>query len=48
MNHVGDVASEKVVVVKETKRMRRALPRISAALGNNVKLLPYDAISAKA
>lgn len=47
MNHVGDAASEKVIVVKETKRMRKALPMISTPLGHSVKLIPYDNISAK-
>lgn len=48
MNHVGDATSDKVIVVKETKRIRRALPRISSSLGASVNLIPYDAISAKA
>ena len=33
LNHVGDAASEKVIVVKESKRMRRALPKIITPLG---------------
>lgn len=48
MNHVGDATSEKVIIVKETKRMRRALPRTSTILGTSVDLIPYDIISAKA
>lgn len=48
MNHVGDAASEKVIVAKETKRMRRALPKILTPVGSSVKLIPYDSISAKA
>lgn len=48
MNHVGDATSDKVIIVKETKRIRRALPRISKSLGASVNLIPYDAVSAKA
>ena len=48
LNHVGDAASEKVIVVKESKRMRRALPKTITPLGSSVKLVPYDNISSKA
>lgn len=48
MNHVSDAASEKAIVLKANKRMRRALPRISTSFGCCVNLIPYDNISAKA
>jgi Asp/Glu/hydantoin racemase len=48
MNHVGDAASEKIIVVKGTKRMRRALPQNPESSGISVKLIPFDALSAKA
>lgn len=46
MNHISEATSDKEVVLKIPKRLRRALPAISS--GSSVKITPYDEISAKA
>jgi len=48
MNHVSDNASNKQVLPKIPKRLRRALPSRSAEKKNCVRLLPYDERAAKA
>jgi len=48
MNHVSDATSNKQVLPKIPKRLRRALPSRSAEQKNCVRLLPYDERAAKA
>lgn len=48
MNHVSEATSDKLLsIAKSNKRLRRALPRVSADSGNNVKLVPYDESAAE-
>lgn len=48
MNHVSEATSDKVVLLKIPKRLRRALPRTSVDQRHSVQLLPYDERAAKA
>ncbi|CAB9509943.1 protein sorting-associated protein 13 [Seminavis robusta] len=48
MNHVSDATSNKEVLPKIPKRLRRALPSHSVEKKNCVRLLPYDERAAKA
>jgi Vacuolar-sorting-associated 13 protein C-terminal/SHR-binding domain of vacuolar-sorting associated protein 13 len=48
MNHVSDATSDKQIIPKIPKRLRRALPRASREKLFNVRLVPYDDRAAKA
>lgn len=48
MNHVSDATSDKQVIPKIPKRLRRALPRASREKAFSVRLVPYDDAAAKA
>jgi hypothetical protein len=48
MNHVSDATSNKQILPKIPKRLRRALPSHSVEKKNCVRLLPYDERAAKA
>jgi hypothetical protein len=48
MNHVSDATSDKVVLPKIPKRLRRALPRATKEKPYCVRLIPYDDRAAKA
>ena len=48
MNHVSEATSDKQVLPKIPKRLRRALPRLSSKKPHCVQLLPYDDRAAKA
>lgn len=48
MNHVSDATSNKQIMPKIPKRLRRALPSRAAEKPHCVKLLPYDERAAKA
>jgi hypothetical protein len=48
MNHVSDATSNKEILPKIPKRLRRALPSHSVEKKNCVRLLPYDERAAKA
>ena len=49
MNHVSEATSDKVLLLRIPKRLRRALPRISMGNGSkSVRLVPYDEKAAKA
>ena len=48
MNHISEATSNKEVLLKIPKRLRRALPRMSPNQRHTVQLLPYDEKAAKA
>lgn len=48
MNHVSDATSDKVILPKIPKRLRRALPRASKDKPLSVRLSPYNDRAAKA
>ena len=48
MNHVSDATSDKQVIPKIPKRLRRALPRTSKEKPFSVRIVPYDDRAAKA
>lgn len=48
MNHVSDATSDKQIIPKIPKRLRRALPRASKEKAFNVRIFPYDDQAAKA
>jgi len=48
MNHVSEATSDKVVLLKIPKRLRRALPRKSSDIPHGVQLVAYDERAAKA
>jgi hypothetical protein len=48
MNHVSEATSNKHVLPKIPKRLRRALPRLSSEKPNCVQLIPFDERAAKA
>ena len=47
MNHVSEATSDKKMIMKIPKRLRRALPCTAVTSGKGVKLTPYDETSAK-
>eukprot|EP00978_Attheya_sp_CCMP212_P008410 scaffold19815_cov58-Attheya_sp.AAC.1 len=48
MNHVSEVTSDRMVLLKIPKRLRRALPRASSDQPHSVQLVLYDERAAKA
>jgi hypothetical protein len=48
MNHVSEATSDKQVLPKVPKRLRRGLPRVSSDKPHCVQLVPYDERAAKA
>lgn len=48
MNHVSEATSDKAVLLRIPKRLRRALPRISVDRGQSVQLVPFDEKAARA
>eukprot|EP00593_Proboscia_inermis_P002127 CAMPEP_0171294092 /NCGR_PEP_ID=MMETSP0816-20121228/2471_1 /TAXON_ID=420281 /ORGANISM="Proboscia inermis, Strain CCAP1064/1" /LENGTH=409 /DNA_ID=CAMNT_0011765569 /DNA_START=160 /DNA_END=1389 /DNA_ORIENTATION=- len=48
MNHVSEVTSDEVVIIRIPKRLRRALPRVVIDIRNStVQLVPFDESSSK-